>query len=137
MQIEGVDIERVNENKFLGVIIDDKINWKPHSKHVQNTLSRSISILSKAQYILDHKSLHILYCSLILPYLTYCAKVWGNAYKCTLQSLSILQKTAIRIIHNASHKDHTNSQFLQSKTLKIIGMCASLIPSHIVSPKQR
>ena len=67
LQIDGVNVERVYENKFLGVTIDDKINWKSHIKHVQSKLSRSISVLSKAKHILDHKSLHILYCSLILP----------------------------------------------------------------------
>ncbi len=30
IQIDGVDKERVNENKFLGVIIDDKGSWKSH-----------------------------------------------------------------------------------------------------------
>ena len=118
LQIDGVDVERVYEIKFLGVTIDDKINWKSHIKHVQSKLSRSISVLSKAKQILDHKSLHILYCSLISPYLQYCAEVWGNTYKCTIQSLSILQKRAIRIIHNTGYRDHTNSLFLKSKTLK-------------------
>ena len=108
----------MHENKFLGVIIDDRINWKAHSKHVQNKLSRSISVLSKAKNMLDHKSLHILYCSLVLPYLNYCAEIWGNTYKCTLQSISLMQKRAIRIIHNAGYTEHTNALFLKSKTLK-------------------
>jgi len=49
IQVDGVDIERVNENKFLGVIINDKLCWKSHIKHVHNKLSRSISILNKAK----------------------------------------------------------------------------------------
>lgn len=122
IEVDGVDIERVHENRFLGVITDDKLNWKAHVKHIQNKLSRSISVLSKAKHFLDHKSLHILYCSLILPYLYYCAEVWGNTYKCTIQSLSILQKRAIRIVHNTGYTDHTNSLFLKSKTLKFIDL---------------
>ena len=31
-----------------------------------------------------------------------------------LQSVSILQKRAIRIIHNAGYKDHTNSLFFKN-----------------------
>ncbi len=46
VQIEGVNLERVYENKFLGVIIDDRICWKPHIRHIQTKLSRSISVLS-------------------------------------------------------------------------------------------
>ncbi len=119
MQVDdGEDIERVDENKFLGVIIADKINCKSHRKHVQNKLSRSVSVLSKTKHILDHRSLHILYCSLVWPYLHYCAEVWGNTSKCPLQSLFISQKRATRIIPNTGYRDHTNSLFLKSQTVQ-------------------
>ena len=104
IQVNGVDIDRVYENKFLGVIIDDKINWKSHIKHIQSKLSRSISVLSKAKpQITPH--------SLLLPYLHYCAEVCGNIYKCAIQPLSIPQERPIRIIHNTGYRDHTNSLF--------------------------
>lgn len=78
-------------------------------KHVYNKLSRSISVLNKAKH--EHKSLHMLYCALILPYLHYCVKIWGNTYKSRLSSPPMLQKRAIRIIHNTSDRDYTNSLF--------------------------
>ncbi len=34
--IDGVNLERVKENKFLSVIMDDKLNWKAHIKHIPN-----------------------------------------------------------------------------------------------------
>ena len=118
VQIEGVNLERVYENKFLGVVIDDKICWKPHIKHIQTKLSRSISVLCKAKHFLNNKSLHIRYNSLILPYLYYCSEIWVNTYKSSLQPLCILQKRAIRIIHNVTYHEHTNQLFIHSKTLK-------------------
>ncbi len=75
-------------------------------------------MLSKAKQLLDHKSLCILYSSLVSPYLSYCAEVWGNNYKTTLHSLFILQKKAIWTILNAGYRDHTNAVFLQLKILK-------------------
>lgn len=50
IQIDGTDIERVNENKLLGVIIDDKLSWKSHINHVHNKLSRSISEFQVFQF---------------------------------------------------------------------------------------
>ena len=58
----------------------------------------------------------------MLPYLNYCVEVWGNTYQNSLQSLFILQKRAIRIIHNTGYLEHTNSLFLQSKVLKLIDL---------------
>ena len=48
IQGDRVDIVRVHENKYLGVIVDEKMTWKSHIKHVQNKPSLSISVLSKA-----------------------------------------------------------------------------------------
>lgn len=124
IQVDGVAIERVFENKFLGVIIDEKINWKPHIKYTQTKLSRSISVLSKAKHWLDYESLHLLYCSLVLPYLNYCSEVWGNTYKSSIHAITILQKRAIRIIHRAGYRDHTNILFLNSNLLKFIDIIA-------------
>ena len=120
IQLDGVEIERVSENKFLGVIIDDKISWKSHIKYIHNKLSRSVSVLNKAKHLLNYKSLRMLYCSLVLPYLNYCTEVWGNTYKSSLNVLTILQKRAIRIIHNSGYRDHTNRLFANSYLLKFI-----------------
>ena len=32
------NIKRVREIKFLGVIIDDKLSWKPHTKYLNSKL---------------------------------------------------------------------------------------------------
>lgn len=42
----------------------------------------------------------------------------SNTNKYTIQSIFTLQKRAIRIIHNAGYRNHRNSLFLKSKTLK-------------------
>lgn len=76
IKINDVEIETVCENKFLGIIIDNKLNWKSHINHVVAKISRSISILHKAQDMLNQKSLYMLYYSLIVPYMTYCVEVW-------------------------------------------------------------
>lgn len=118
LKIDNISIERVYENKFLGVILDHKIGWKPHINHVKAKLATSIAILGKSGHILDHKSLHTLYNTLILPYLSYCVEIWGNTHKTNLQPLCTLQKRAIRIINNIGYLEHTNLLFLKTHTLK-------------------
>ena len=119
VKIDGVEIERVEEIKFLGVTIDEKINWKSHIKHVQTKVSRSIAVINKAKTILDKKSLHTLYCSLVLPYFQYCVEIWGNNYVTSLKAITTLQKRAIRIINKVGYLEHTNSLFIQSNLLKL------------------
>jgi len=68
-------------------------------------------MINQAKHVPDYNTLHTLYCSLILPYLTYCVEVWGNNYNNSLQSLIILQKKrAIRTIHKAEYLEHKKIQ---------------------------
>lgn len=117
--IEGVQIENVNENKFLGVTIDSKLSWIAHVRHIKTKISKSLSIINKVRLYLDENALHTLYCSLVLPYFMYCVEVWGNSYQCTINPLVTLQKRAVQIIHKVGFLEHTHNLFIQSKLLKI------------------
>ena len=49
--------------KYLGVIIDDKLNFKDHINFVETKISRSVDILGKLKYYLDHSSFETRLCS--------------------------------------------------------------------------
>ena len=90
--INQFQIERVNKIKFLGIFIDEKLNWKSHVTYVQNKVAKIIGIFNKVKFILNTTTLFKLYNALILPFLSYCCEVWGNTYKSTLSHLFVLQK---------------------------------------------
>ena len=101
-------ITRVRATTFLGVIIDEKLTWKDHISLVRSKLAKTVAILYRVRYLLNRSALFILYCSLFLPYLTYCAEIWGNTYKSNTQSIFLLQKKIVPIVYSANFKDHTN-----------------------------
>ena len=49
--------ERVNSIKFLGVIIDENINWNRHIELVENKISKNIGLLYRASLYLNKGSL--------------------------------------------------------------------------------
>lgn len=119
LKIEGNKIERVHSTKFLGVMIDDQMTWKAHINHLTSKLSKSIGILARARKVFDRKILNQLYNSILQPHFFYCAIVWGNADKSTLDPLFKLQKKAIRIICNLRWRDSTSSYFKSLNILKL------------------
>ena len=96
INIDGKVIERVYETKFLGVIIDHKLNWKSHIAQVRSKLNKCISVIYKTSILLDSDSLRLLYCSLYLPYLTYCSVIWGTAYRQSIDCIIKSQKKSIK-----------------------------------------
>ncbi len=118
LMINDVEIKKVNEIKFLGVIIDNKLSWKPHIHYIKTKISKSTAILNKAKDLLNQASLYTLYCSFILPYMCYCVEVWGNTYKTNIDPIFILQKRAIRIVNKTKYREPTNPLFNKLKILK-------------------
>ena len=93
--IDGSKIEQVDSTKFLGVIIDAKLNWKKHTNYIASKISSGLGILSRIKLVVPRNVLLMLYYTMIYPYLTYCAIVWGSANSSVLNRIVILQKRAI------------------------------------------
>ena len=93
--------------KFLGILIDDRLNWKEHISLICSKLSKCIAIIYKAKQLLDREALVMLYDSLFVPYLTYCSEIWGNTYKTNINCVHLLQKKVggglLRIVCNVDY----------------------------------
>ena len=63
--INGNRISEVNETKFLGVIIDNKLNWSPHIMHISKKMAKGIGIILKARKVFDNVTLFSLYYTFI------------------------------------------------------------------------
>ena len=64
--------------------------------------------MNRVRHASTSYALYSMYCTLVMPYLTYCCEVWGTNYNTRIQSLFILQKRAIIICLN------TNTNVIQN-----------------------
>ena len=91
-------LNKANNLKYIGVIIDDTSSWVHHITYIKNKISKGIDIMCKASKYLQRNSLLTLYYSYIYPYMIYCIEAWGNASNCHLGQLYTIQKKVIRLI---------------------------------------
>ena len=80
-------ISEVRKIKFLGVMLDNKVNWKDHINYISGKVSHGIGMILKARRSLTKKAWMTLYYSFIYPYLTYCYHIWGSTYQNNLMKL--------------------------------------------------
>ena len=66
--INSQKIDQVKETVFLGVIMDENLNWKSEISHVANKVSKCTGIIRKSSFYLSTKTLRTLYFSLVYPY---------------------------------------------------------------------
>ena len=97
ISIDHTPLNKVHTTKFLGVTIDDKLTWSDHISSISKTISRNVCVQSNfvASFLLLLQHLFIILA--YLPHLTYCNIIWARASTTKLNSLSIIQKRAIRI----------------------------------------
>ena len=96
--IDNLPLERKQRTKFLGVFIDENLNWNQHIRHITNCISRNVGILYKTKNYILKTTLFMLYNSLILPYIhvTSCNLFWatGAKTKIHVDPIYLLQKKA-------------------------------------------
>jgi len=80
-------ISKQRSLKYLGVILDDKLNWKPQIEKLVTQLSKSCEMLFKLKHYINISVLKSVYVALFHSYLTYSILNWGRAIKMTLLPL--------------------------------------------------
>ena len=93
-----MEVERVSEFKFLGVMIDENLNWKKHKLYIASKIVRNIGILYKSRHVLNYTELLNMYNSFILPYLLYCLPAWGGSITSKSDPIIKVQNRIIRVL---------------------------------------
>lgn len=92
-------MERVAYTNFLGVIVDEYLNWKMHIQSVCLKLSKICGIIYRIRHQLTKEAMVCIYYSLCYPHITYCLSVWGCTWPSYLVNVSIAQKRILRTIY--------------------------------------
>ena len=98
IKIKNTKIKRVSEAKFLGVTIDEKLNWNFHIKNLSKKLSCSSGILNAIKDNIPEELYKDLYYTLFESHLSYGITVWGGISNNKLEPLFKAQKKCMRIL---------------------------------------
>lgn len=107
--------------KYLGIILDNKLNWKAHITELRKKLGRAVGMLYKIRAYCPTSVMRSLYFSLFNSHLTYGLTVWSSASNSEINKIKSLQKKAIRaIIKHKTHEDSiTRRDFYDLKILSV------------------
>ena len=103
IRINNTKIEKVKNYKFLGVFIDDKLDWKEQYNYISKKLSRITGIIRKVRPMANKYTLLSIYNALFVPHLYYCAHIWGNTFSSLTDYINRLQKRILKLITSSSY----------------------------------
>ena len=105
-RISGQRIQPTSSAKYLGLVIDEFLNWKTHLTIVRAKLERSVALLAKLRYFVSANLLRTVYFTIFDSYLRYGCQIWRQNKKASTNEISRLQDKALRVI---SFKDQNTA----------------------------
>lgn len=93
--------------KFLGLHIDENLNWRKHIEYLRKYISPLIGILFKIRNCIPLKFLKNIYFSLVHSKIQYLISIWGSTNNIILKPLNILQNKIIKCIHRLPYLEPT------------------------------
>ena len=113
------NLSQVQEEKDLGVIVDDKLLFR---KHISMKISKANSMIFLIKHTfkyLDAEMFNLLYKSLVRPHVEYASTVWSPTLKMDINSLEKVQRRATKIVPQIAELSyHERLQHLKLPTLQ-------------------
>ena len=119
ININNYCIKQVAEMKYLGVILDSKLNWHNHIQYVCTKIAKAAGIIFKIRNKAPLKVLMLLYHSLVGTYLRYGIASWGSAKTTALAKLRNLQNRVVRHITHSHYGTNVDAEYKNLGILKL------------------
>ena len=121
VKIKDNVINRVTHFKYLGVQIDQYLDWAKHVESMQKTLQKSVFLLKRIRPFITEQMAMIFYKTIIQSKIYYCS-IWGNMAKTYNDKLQKIQNRALRAAMRVDWKFPSEALFrlIQTKFNKSI-----------------
>ena len=96
-------LEYTNEEKDLGVIIDNSLLFEQQSEAAINKANRNLGSIRRSFKYIERDVMLNLYKSLVRPHLEYGNTVWSPKLKRTVKSLEAVQRRATKMVPQLAH----------------------------------
>ena len=119
LKIDGKRLISNKYVKYLGVLIDEHLNWTFHLNVLCTKLSRANGMLARIRHFVSQITIRSIYYGIFHSLLSYSTQIWGQLSDNQLNRIQTLQNKAFRIINFAEYKASASPLFRKSKILKV------------------
>lgn len=132
-------INRVDNVKFLGLVIDETLKWEHHINYITKKIGSLSGVLYRLRSILPKDNLKSIYYGLIQSNLAYMSLIWGTATNTRLNPLQRLQNRIIKQIFGLDFRHPSRSLYsdLQLLTIRSLTSQAAATFAYLVTNNKR
>ena len=104
---EEIELEKVKNEKDLGVIIDQNLTFRDHITSKVNIANRNLGIIFRTFTYIDEGMFLNLYKSLIRPHVEYATPIWSPLYKKDKIIIENVQRRATKLVSSCKNLSYT------------------------------
>ena len=119
-------IPQVEFTKFLGMWIDQSLNWREHASRLILKLTRNTHLLRMGKHILSPHAQKILYHAQISSNILYGLSIWGSmTTQCDLNKIQTAQSKCVSLINcrKTTAQNYKDAKILKIHTQIELEMC--------------
>lgn len=107
LKIDGVCIPWLRSVKYLGLILDTKLNWSENTSKLclkgMKALNALNPVLNRRSCLSSYTKLRI-YTTLVRPCITYACPVWSSTCQTNIKKIQVIQNKALKYAYNTPHR---------------------------------
>lgn len=104
LRIENQSIELVHELKYLGIIIDDELNFNKHIDYICKKASSKVGLLHRIKKNMKVENRICIYKTIIAPHFEYCPTILFLLNESQFERLQKIQNRAMRAVMNVNKR---------------------------------
>lgn len=114
-------INIANSTNFLGLTLDQHLNWNEHVHKVLIKINSGIYALSKMRFYCNLPTLKNIYFAYVHSHISFCLSIYGSTTKLNMDNILKQQKRAIRVMLNLRYDDSVKDHFKNLKIQTVYG----------------
>uniref|UniRef100_A0A3B3RJN3 Reverse transcriptase domain-containing protein n=1 Tax=Paramormyrops kingsleyae TaxID=1676925 RepID=A0A3B3RJN3_9TELE len=104
--IDHREIQKVDEFKYLAVVLDSHLKFESHIRKVSRTIKTNLNCFRLIRPYLSVKAAQLYLHAMILSHLSYCVIVWSQATQSALRPVKCHYKQALKVLDQKPIKWH-------------------------------
>ena len=96
VQMGPQELEKKKSVKYLGVHVDQHLQWSQHFEHVKSKINNGICLINRAKLGLPKEHRLALYRAFVEPHIDLCAPVWSSAAEKYINNVEVAQRKVMR-----------------------------------------
>ena len=117
ISIDATTIKKVNSKNYLGVTLDENLNWQKHIKDIEESLIKISNSFKIIKHKVPNENKLLLYYAYIYSKIQYGLEVYGSAPATELRKLQTKQNNSLKILFN---KDFYTPTYKLHKELGVL-----------------